>query len=56
LIEEPKPYLECGVKGISDPWGSRYQYDSAGKHTGGNVPDVWTTVPGSNEVLGNWKN
>jgi general secretion pathway protein G len=47
------PYLET-QDALIDPWGRKYQYDASGAHNGGLKPDIWTTAPGTQEMIGNW--
>ena len=39
---------------LLDPWGKEFQYDRAGKHQMGKRPDIWTTNPGTMDVVSNW--
>jgi len=47
------PWLESD-DALIDPWGQPYQYEAAGGKNGGTRPDIWTTVPNTNEPVGNW--
>jgi general secretion pathway protein G len=51
LLQPPdggKPYLQDGIKAITDPWGKQYSYDANGDQK----PHIWTTTP-DNRIIGN---
>jgi len=43
-------------KALMDPWQKPYQYSAESQHhpAGTNKPDIWTTAPKTNEMIGNW--
>jgi general secretion pathway protein G len=55
-MQQPKggaPFF--GPDKLLDPWNRPYQYDPNGPNNQGLRPDVWTTHPRTQQMLGNWK-
>src|SRR5262249_54417337 len=39
---------------LKDPWGEPWRYDRQGRYPAGKRPDIWTHLPGTPAVVGNW--
>jgi hypothetical protein len=46
------PY--CKQEDLLDPWDQPFQIDPAGLRNQGQAPDIFTTVPGTGEQVGNF--
>ena len=47
------PYL-TSAESLSDPWNRPYQYDPSGSRNNGLQPDIYTTIPNGQGIIGNW--
>jgi len=50
--ENGGPYVQPDA--LNDPWGQPYRYDPNGANNAGMKPDISTTAPGTQKVIGNW--
>jgi prepilin-type N-terminal cleavage/methylation domain-containing protein len=55
LVRDEKggPYIE-DADALYDPWDQPYIYEKAGSKNNGARPDIYTTNPGTGELIGNW--
>lgn len=47
------PYL-TSAESLMDPWNRPYQYDAGGSRNNGLQPDIYTTIPNGQGIIGNW--